>query len=450
MTINIFWFRRDLRLHDNHGLYRALSAGKPVLPVFIFDTDITGKLKEDDSRIAFIHRQLTNIHNELKKQGSGLLVMKGRPVDVFRMLVDKFDVGDVFTNEDYEPYAVQRDKQVADVLAGQHKQLCSFTDHVVFKPGVVTKPDGTAYTVYTPFKNKWRALFAETEVTRYPLEKLTENFYRYPAEEMPTIEQTGFKKYTIELSTIPRYDLKISEKRYSVIAPDVAAQINTIRAYDKYRDYPEKDATSRFGVHLRFGTLSIRECVLVAKDNNDTWLDELIWREFFIQILALYPYVVNGAFKKQYDAIEWRDDQVALQLWMEGKTGYPLVDAGMRELLATGYMHNRVRMVTASFLVKHLLIDWRLGEAWFAENLLDYELASNNGNWQWAAGTGCDAAPYFRIFNPSAQQLRFDPQYAYVRRWVPEFGTALYPKPMIVHEFARKRCLEVYRKALSS
>lgn len=450
MEINIFWFRRDLRLHDNHGLFKALSSGKPVLPIFIYDDDILDSLSKDDRRIPFIYQQLQVINEQLKLSGSGLLLNKGKPLEVFKWLATQYSIATVFTNEDYEPYAIQRDKIIAQYLASQRIQFRTFTDHVIFKPGAVVKTDRTMYEVYSPFRNRWKSMLKDNPIKEFPSENIIDKCFSFVPPEVILPEQLAPRNWQYEMINHQNENTDKHLLQYSPVSQGLAYQIEIIKSYQQNRDYPYRDATTRLGVHLRFGTISIRQCVIAAIAHSETWLDELIWREFFIHILSFYPYVIQGAFKKQYNAIKWNDDQNGLIKWTNGLTGYPLVDAGMRELNATGFMHNRVRMVTASFLVKHLLIDWRLGEAWFAEKLLDFELASNNGNWQWAAGTGCDAAPYFRIFNPLAQQKRFDPTFEYIRKWVPEFGTAAYPKPIVEHTFARERCLQAYKKALNA
>ncbi|HLN53323.1 MAG TPA: deoxyribodipyrimidine photo-lyase, partial [Lentimicrobium sp.] len=430
--VSVFWFRRDLRLDDNTGLREALKAGDPVLPLFIFDTVILKKLSHDDRRVAFIHLQLSEIDKELRKYGSSLLVKVGKPVEVFGQLMQEINIRAVYANRDFESYGVQRDTNVKNLLAANGAGFFGFTDHVIMEPGSVVKADGKPFEVFTPFRNRWMKLFATDGRDRangsdraWPVTR----FIEYIHTPIPSLEEIGFSTSNI---SFPKKETD-SEK---------------LAAYHETRDFPALDSTSRLGVHLRFGTISIRQLVAKAASLSETFLDELIWREFFIHILAFYPRVVNESFRKQYDNIRWLNDETAFKRWCDGTTGYPLVDAGMRELKATGFMHNRVRMVTASFLVKHLLIDWRWGESWFASLLLDYELASNNGNWQWAAGCGCDAAPYFRIFNPMRQQQRFDPNFIYIKKWVPEFGSKDYPHPMIDHEFARERCIRVYKGAL--
>ena len=428
--MNIFWFRRDLRLFDNHGLYQALKAGKPVLPIFIFDTEILDDLDDPrDRRVSYIYDELDQIHEYLVEQGSGLRIFHGSPLDIYRQLVQEFDIDTVYCNRDYEPYAQQRDLAIYQWLNSKGIDFKGYKDQVIFEKAEVVKGDGKPYTVFTPFSRKWRARLEEQPITTYPSEKLVDNFYRHDAQPFPSISLLGFE---LNLSDIP----------------DKQVEDNLLKHYKEKRDFPAKPGTSRQGVHLRFGTISIRRLVLQAMKSNQTFLNELIWREFYMMILYHFPQVVNQSFKPKYDNIPWRNNSEEFLAWCEGRTGYPIVDAGMRELVTTGYMHNRVRMIVASFLTKHLLIDWRWGEAFFAKHLLDYELASNNGGWQWAAGTGCDAAPYFRVFYPYLQTDKFDPKKEYIRKWVPEFESDEYPEPIVVHKEARVRAIETYKTAL--
>ena len=426
--VNVFWFRRDLRLQDNCGLYHALNQGKKVLPVFIFDKEILGKLEnKSDKRVDYFHQALEEIHHELVKHKSGITVFHDKPEDAFKKLISAFEIETVFCNSDYEPAAIKRDGEVEKFLKKNNIGFKSFKDQLIFEKDEVLKKDGTPYTVYTPYSRTWKMLLNETEIENYKTG--FSNFLRYKAEKFPSLEKIGFKKTDVKFAN--------PELRKSII-----------NDYDKYRDFPEMDHTTHLGVALRFGTISVRKCVLFAKDHNETWLNELIWREFFMQILYHFPKVVNHAFKEKYENIQWRNNEKEFELWCQGNTGYPIVDAGMRQLNETGFMHNRVRMVVASFLTKHLLIDWRWGEAYFAEKLLDYELSSNNGNWQWAAGCGCDAAPYFRVFNPSEQAKKFDKDQKYIKKWLSE--KEIGAEPMVEHAFARKRALEVYGKAVKS
>ncbi len=429
--INIFWFRRDLRLNDNAGLYHALKAGLPVLPVFIFDKIILDKLDDKaDRRVIFIHEAITAIHENLLKKGSTLYVKYGAPLDEFAKLATQFEVDTVYTNHDYEPYANDRDAAVKALLEKNGVSFKTFKDQVIFDKNEIVKDDGKPYTVFTPYSKRWLATVNDFYLKAYPTEKYFDNFYQHGPVRIPTLVSMGFKM--------------VAEK-----FPSPEPDKDKVEAYDKQRDFPAVPGTTRIGVHLRFGTVSIRALAEKARSLNQVYLKELIWREFYQMILWHFPKVGNGhAFKAEYERISWRNNEDEFARWCSGETGYPIVDAGMRELNETGFMHNRVRMVTASFLSKHLLIDWRWGEAYFASKLLDYDLASNNGGWQWAAGSGCDAAPYFRIFNPYLQTKRFDPKLEYIRRWVPEFEEFSYPKPIVDHDFARKRCLEVYSAAL--
>lgn len=431
-SINIFWFRRDLRLYDNAGLYHALKSDRPVLPLFIFDRHILDKLDErSDARVQFIRDTLVEMQGELGKRGSGLEVHYGFPEEVFAQLISKYDVGRVFTNHDYEPYARQRDEAVVKLLRKAGVSFASFKDQVIFDRDEVLKDDGTSYTIFTPYSKRWKASLTDACLRAYPVEKYADNFYQHTAGRIPSLASMGFK-----FSTIP--------------IPSRTLKKSTLEKYKEQRDFPGiEGGASRMGVHLRFGTVSIRDCVRKAAGVSEVYLGELIWREFFQMILWHFPAMGMGkSFKPAYDLIGWRNDEKEFERWCQGQTGYPIVDAGMRELNTTGFMHNRARMIVASFLAKHLLIDWRWGEAYFAEKLLDYELASNNGNWQWAAGCGCDAAPYFRVFNPFRQTEKFDPDLVYIKKWVPEWEDAGYPSPMVEHEAARKRALEVYGRAV--
>lgn len=430
--VNIFWFRRDLQLADNVGFYEALHAKFPVLPIFIFDSEILSELPEDDARVTFIFETLQKMRSELQQNGSSLAIYHGKPEEVFKKIISEFEIQNVIANRDYEPYAKKRDERIANLLFKENIGFYTFKDQVIFEKDEVVKKDGDPYIVYTPYMKKWKEKFKKEydEKIFYTSEFLK---YGYQNPQLPnlSLSDIGFKKSKIE---IPSYD----------VTP------NTIQEYEQRRNFPSEDATSRLGPHLRFGTVSIRKMMKKATvEKNEIFWQELIWREFFMQILWHFPETVDNAFKKKYDRIEWRNNETEFKKWKEGKTGYPLVDAGMRQLNKTGYMHNRVRMVVASFLCKHLLIDWRWGEAYFAEKLLDYELSSNVGNWQWAAGSGVDAAPYFRIFNPTTQIEKFDKDYKYIKKYVPEFGTENYPEKIIEHKEGRERCLRIYKKAIS-
>ena len=427
--LNLFWFRRDLRLIDNHGLYEALQSELPVLPIFIFDTNILDKLEnKEDKRVDFIFQALEKLNEYLEKQGKSIQIFYGKPLEIYENLTQQYEIGNVFCNEDYEPYAIKRDQEVKDFLAAKNINFKSFKDQVIFQKDEITKADGKPYTVYTPYSKQWLLKFNDQNLEFFALEKKLENLLNIEKQNI-TLENIGFKK-TNYLFENPKINLEILEK------------------YQETRDFPTLE-TSQMSVHLRFGTISARKLVKLASELNDnTYLKELIWREFFMQILWHFPKVIHHSFKEKYDNIAWENNEELFQKWCEGKTGYPIVDAGMRELNETGLMHNRVRMVCASFLTKHLLTDWRIGEAYFAEKLMDYDLSANNGNWQWSAGSGCDAAPYFRVFNPEEQQKKFDPKFIYIKKWVKEFGTSAYPKPIIEHKFARERALKRYKEGL--
>ncbi|QQX76567.1 MULTISPECIES: cryptochrome/photolyase family protein [Aequorivita] len=430
--VNIFWFRRDLRLDDNVGFYKALHGKFPVLPLFIFDTEILNELPKDDARVTFIFETLQKMRNELQKQGSSIAIYHGKPEAIFKKVISEFEVQNVITNHDYEPYAKKRDATIEKLLTEKEIGFYTYKDQVIFEKDEVVKDDGDPYIVYTPYMKTWKAKFKKEYVEKiYYTNEFLNNLYQNSRLSNLSLSDIGFKKSKIE---IPEYD----------VTP------TTIQEYEKRRNFPAEDATSHLGPHLRFGTVSIRKMIKKATaERNEVFWQELIWREFFMQILWHFPETVENAFKKKYDRIEWRNNEEEFKRWKEGKTGYPLVDAGMRQLNETGYMHNRVRMVAASFLCKHLLLDWRWGEAYFAEKLLDYEMSSNVGNWQWAAGSGVDAAPYFRIFNPTTQIEKFDKDYKYIKKYVPEFGTSSYPEKMVNHKDARERCLKVYKSAVS-
>jgi len=432
MQTALFWFRRDLRLDDNAGLYHALKCGLPVLPVFVFDTDILNQLPDrHDKRVDLIHQQLVELHAELQKYGSGLLVKYGRPQEIIPEICAEYQATQLFCNEDYEPQAIARDREVDKILSAKNVSFHCFKDQVIFAKNEVLKPDGKPYTVFTPYSNKWKSLLSETSIPEYNSELLLDNCYQTNLFSIPSLVEIGFEQTGVRW-----------------VSPFLSE--NVLKNYPDTRNFPANEqGTSKLSVHLRFGTVSVRKMVRLALQTNEQFLNELIWREFFMKILYHFPKVEKQSFKPAYDTIKWRNNEAEFAAWCEGKTGYPLVDAGMRELNTTGLMHNRVRMVVASFLVKHLLIDWRWGEAYFAQKLLDYDLSANNGNWQWAAGCGCDAAPYFRVFNPTEQTKKFDSQLQYIRKWVPEFDTFAYSQTIVEHVFARNRVLEVYKNALS-
>ena len=429
--LTVFWFRRDLRLHDNAGLYHALRQGDPVLPVFIFDTNILEQLEnKQDRRVEFIHAALQEMQEELQALGSTLHVFYDTPLGAFTQLLKQYTIGDVYTNHDYELYAKDRDEAVRILLNEHRISLHTYKDQVIFEKNEVIKDDGKPYTVFTPYSKRWLATLNDFYASSYPNSKYFRHFYQQAPITIPSLRKIGFQSSGQPL-------------------PSREVKKTLIEKYSKQRDYPAIPGTSRLGVHLRFGTVSIRRVLQLTQPLNATFVNELIWRDFYQMILWHFPHVAQGkAFRPAYDMIHWRNNEKEFEKWCQGMTGYPIVDAGMRELNATGFMHNRVRMIVASFLSKHLLIDWRWGEAYFAEKLLDYDFASNNGGWQWAAGSGCDAAPYFRVFNPDLQTKKFDADLKYIRKWVPELDDFGYPEPIVNHEFARKRCLEVYSKAL--
>jgi deoxyribodipyrimidine photo-lyase len=434
MKIAIFWFRRDLRLSDNAALYHALRSGYAVLPVFIFDTQILNALQDRaDRRVNFIYETLTNLRQELEKMGSTLYTCYGSPLEMWEKITQDFEVAAVYTNHDYEPYAKLRDEQVADFLAQKNITFHTYKDQCIFEKNEVVKDDGKPYTIFTPYSKKWKARLTDYQLKSYPTEKYFANFY-------------AVKNTTVPLSWIALEAMNFQAIQFDF--PTKNIEENIIRQYAEKRDFPAIKGTTRLSVHLRFGTLSIRQLARIGNALNEKWLNELIWRDFYMMILWHFPHVVHQAFKPQYDKVQWRNNEKEFEAWCKGQTGYPIVDAGMRELNATGFMHNRVRMITASFLVKHLLIDWRWGEAYFAEKLLDFDLSANNGSWQWAASSGCDAAPYFRVFNPLEQTKKFDGQLQYIKKWVPEFNSFSYAKPIVEHKFARERVLKVYKEAV--
>ena len=426
--ITIFWFRRDLRLTDNHGLYRALDISKNVLPIFIFDIEILSQLEnKEDKRVDFIFQTLLTINQYLEKKGKSIKIFHGKPLEIFKKLANDYLIENVFCNEDYEPSGIKRDGEIESFLTQKNIVFKQFKDQVHFHKDEILKSDGNPYSIYTPYSKQWLLKYREQKVEIYPSEKHLQNLINVEKQNV-TLEQIGFKKTNYEFES-----------------PKLEASI--LKTYHETRDFPTTK-TSEMSVHLRFGTISVRKLAFEAEKLNETYLKELIWREFFMQILYHFPKVINESFKRKYDNISWLYDEKNLKNWQEGKTGYPIVDAGMRQLNESGFMHNRVRMVCASFFTKHLLMDWRIGEAYFAEKLLDYDLSANNGNWQWSAGTGCDSAPYFRVFNPEEQQKKFDPDFKYIKKWVKEFGKKDYPKPIVEHKFARLRALETYKKGL--
>jgi deoxyribodipyrimidine photo-lyase len=430
-VVHVMWFRRDLRLYDNAALFYALKSGKPVLPVFIFDTQILNQLEDkSDRRVSFIYDALCKMQSQLASIGSTMEVINDSPINAFKYLLTKYTIEQVYTSEDYEGYAIERDTNIEQLLSNRGIAFHKYKDQVIFHKSDVLKDDGKPYTVYTPYSKKWKATLTDSDIKTFNCEPYFSSFLKQAVLPFPDLKSIGFKHCKEDL-------------------PSGEINQDLIRKYSDQRDIPGINGTSKLGVHLRFGTVSIRQIVGIAKQLNDTFLNELIWREFYQMIVFHFPYINKGlSFKQEYDKIVWVNNEADFKAWCMGKTGYPIVDAGMRELNATGFMHNRVRMITASFLVKHLLIDWRWGESYFASKLMDYDFAANNGGWQWAAGSGCDAAPYFRVFNPTLQTQKFDPELKYIRKWVPELDSLTYPAPIVDHTTARLRALATYKKAL--
>lgn len=429
--VSVCWLRRDLRLEDNTALYHALKGSFPVLVIYIFDRNILDELSEkSDKRVVFIHRQLQKINEELWQKNSTLVTFHTTPNKAFEELLLKYDVQEVFVNHDYEPYAISRDQHIQKIVEEKGGNFYSYKDQVIFEKEEVLKPNGTPYTVYTPYSKKWKEQFFKKSISKFPSEDHLHNLYNLQETTILPLTSIGFSDLEVEFSS-PQLDEEL------------------LFQYHKNRDLPAVWGTSHLGVHLRFGTVSIREVVSQAFNLNKVFFNELIWREFFMMILYHFPRVEKENFRRKYDRLQWRNNEKEFELWCRGETGYPMVDAGMRQLNKTGWMHNRVRMITAGFLTKHLLVDWRWGEAYFAQKLLDYEKASNNGNWQWAAGTGCDSAPYFRIFNPATQLKKFDPDLKYVKTWIEDFKLEYLP-PIVEHSYARNRALETYKKVLNA
>ena len=428
----LFWHRRDLRIDDNKGLFEALKQNEIVHPIFIFDKSILDKLPNNDQRILFIYQEIESLKKSYQNLGSDLWVYYGEPSEIIPKIAQELNCSSVYFNNDYEPYALQRDQEIQLSLNNIKIEFIGNKDHVIFEKNEVLKDDGKPYTIFTPYSRKWKTNLKEEDLREYSIEKYSRNLVQKQQEEaLITLEEMGFESKVL-------HDF-----------PDRIAKNEILKNYHLSRNFPAVKGTSKLSLHLRFGTISIRKLALVAREQNETYLNELIWRDFYQMIIFHFPKSAENSFKAQYDKIIWEKNEVHFDSWCTGKTGYPIVDAGMRELNATGFMHNRVRMVVASFLTKHLLLDWRLGAAYFAEKLLDFELASNTGGWQWAAGCGCDAAPYFRVFNPQAQQEKFDKSFEYIKKWVPEYGTSSYPEPIIEHKFARERILQRFKSALN-
>ena len=428
----LFWHRRDLRINDNKGLFEALKQNEIVHPIFIFDKSILDKLPNNDQRILFIYQEIESLKKSYQNLGSDLWVYYGEPSEIIPKIAQELNCSYVYFNNDYEPYALQRDQEIQVSLNNIKIEFIGNKDHVIFEKNEVLKDDEKPYTIFTPYSRKWKANLKEEDLREYSIEKHTGNLVQKQQEEaLITLEEMGFESKVL-------HDF-----------PDRIAKNEILNNYHLSRNFPAVKGTSKLSLHLRFGTISIRKLALIAREQNETYLNELIWRDFYQMIIFHFPKSAENSFKAQYDKIIWEKNEAHFDSWCTGKTGYPIVDAGMRELNATGFMHNRVRMVVASFLTKHLLLDWRLGAAYFAEKLLDFELASNTGGWQWAAGCGCDAAPYFRVFNPQAQQEKFDKSFEYIKKWVPEYGTSSYPEPIIEHKFARERILQRFKTALN-
>ncbi|MEM7550725.1 MAG: deoxyribodipyrimidine photo-lyase [Bacteroidota bacterium] len=429
--ISIFWHRRDLRAHDNAGLYAALQGEYKVLPVFIFDRNILDELEDKkDRRVNFIYEELQKVKMIYQKHNSSLKVFYSKPKEAFEQLLEEYDIQAVYFNHDYEPYARERDKEIYYFLKDQNIEIHHKKDHAIFEKDEILKGDGDPYTVYTPYSKKWKDKVTDDDLSSRPSEDYLQNLFNHTSFEIPSLEEMGFKAID--------YDY-----------PDRELDMDIVKNYHNTRNIPSKNGTTKMSIHLRFGTVSIRELARKSSNKNTKYLNELIWRDFYMMILWHNPQVAEQSFRKEYDNIEWRNDEEEFERWCEGKTGYPIIDAGMRELNETGYMHNRVRMIVASFLTKHLLIDWRWGERYFAQKLLDFELSSNNGGWQWASGSGCDAAPYFRVFNPYLQTEKFDPKEKYIQKWVPEYKDESYPEPVVEHKKGRERALETYKAGLN-
>jgi deoxyribodipyrimidine photo-lyase len=430
--VTIFWFRRDLRLNDNAGLYHALRENEAILPIFIFDTEILSQLEDNyDRRVDFIHQAISNVQQELISLQASLNVFYNTPTQVFKQLINEYKIKNVYTNHDYEPYAKLRDEEIKELLAANSVDFKTYKDQCVFEKDEVIKDDGKPYTVFTPYSNKWKKKLRSFYYKAYPTQNYFSHFLKQMPQTLPSLESIGFKKTDIKLNTKITVDNLLLQK------------------YKEQRDYPAIEGTSKLSIYLRFGVISIRQLVVKTLPLSETWLNELIWRDFYMMILWHFPHAAKNAFKPVYDKIIWRNNESDFKKWCEGNTGFPIVDAGMRELNTTGFMHNRVRMIVSSFLVKDLLIDWRWGEAYFAKKLNDFDLSANNGGWQWAAGSGCDAAPYFRVFNPTEQQKKFDAQFLYIKKWIPEFGSRNYPPPMVDHATARIRAIALYKNTFT-
>ncbi len=465
----LVWFRRDLRSYDHAALSHALRQSAQVHCVFVFDTDILDRLEDrHDRRVDFIWHSVRELQTALAEMGGGLVVRHGSARTLIPELARELGVNAVFANRDYEPEAILRDAAVEEALAADGIPFVTFKDQVIFERDQLLSGSGRPYSVFTPYRNAWLKRVGDADLQLHPVAEHAAALAPAVESALPSLPSMGFQHTDLASLGV--------KPGMSGAAACWRAFEDQLAGYDRLRNLPVLDATSRLSVHLRFGTCSVRELArrayYASGRGADTWLSELIWRDFFQMILFFHPRVTNQAYRTEFDGIRWPGSDDHFRAWCAGRTGYPIVDAGMRELNRTGFMHNRVRMIVASFLVKDLLVDWRRGERYFAQKLLDYDLAANNGNWQWAASTGCDAQPYFRIFNPVAQSEKYDPDGGYIRRWVPELaaldnrdihapwrltpieqeiaGVVLgrdYPAPIVDHALARERALALFKSA---
>ena len=468
----LFWFRRDLRATDNAGLYHALKSARRVYCVFVFDTEILDALPNKlDRRVEFILESVGELEASLRALGGGLMVRHARADALIPALARELNVDAVFVNDDYEPLAIARDLRVRDELMRNDIGFHAFKDTVIFEKGEVLTQAGGSYSVFTPYKNAWLKKLDDFYLKAYPVHAYAIRLAPSPANEsLPTLASLGFEPTNLKALGIDAGESGARRRLEDFV--------ERMERYRDARDFPAVKGVSWLSVHNRFGTVSIRELAALAHAETlrrknpgaETWLGELIWRDFYFQILYHHPHVVASAFRREYDAIEWPNDNALFAAWCEARTGYPIIDAAMRQINQTGYMHNRLRMIVASFLTKDLLIDWRLGEKYFADNLNDFDLAANNGGWQWAASTGCDAQPYFRIFNPVTQSERFDPAGKFIRRYLPELKNVPdkfihapwtmplpeqqscaavigndYPAPVVDHAVQREKALALYK-----